>query len=119
MYYILHYMYIYHTIHTHLFILCYIIYVYIIYLRTFFKRVFLKHYTFLSELLLHNIIVYICQNCICISYLLHDTKSRFFYLINIHLITFCCIYILHIFKHNTLNLHLTLSMLNYIHYRTN
>lgn len=44
---------------------------------------------------------------------------------NVHQSMFCYIYILHIFKHNalglhlTLYLHLTLSMLNYIHYRTN
>lgn len=120
MYYSLYYMYIYHTIYNHSLILCYIIYVYIIYLHTFFSSEFLsKHYTLLSELLLHNTTIYICQNCICI-----------FLFLTLHEITICYIYILHVFKHNALSLYLTSSKLKniikvkistpkFIHYRTN
>lgn len=116
-------MYIYHTTHAHSFILCYIIYVYIIYLHTFFQVSFAQALYFLNESLLHNTTIFICQNCIYIF--ITPNEVTICYPINVHLITICCIYILHVFKHNvlglrlTLYLHLTLSMLNYIHYRTN
>lgn len=40
-------------------------------------------------------------------------KITIYYPINAHQITFCCIYIFYVFKHNILNLHLTLSKLKY------
>lgn len=123
MHHALHYMYIYHTTHAYSFILYHIIYVYIIYLHTFFQASFAQTLHFLSELLLHNTTIFICQNCIYIF--ITSNEITICCPINIHLITFCCTYILHVFKYNalglclTLYLHLTLSMLNYIHYQTN
>lgn len=117
-------MYIYHTTHDHSFILCYIIYVYIIYLHTFFQASFYLNIT-LFWANYDCITLQFIYAKIALAFFITSNKITICYSINIHQITFCYIYILHVFKHNalglhlTLYLHLTLSMLNYIHYRTN
>lgn len=96
----------------------------------------------LYHICLHNIFTYIFQAnfylnitlfwasycCITQPFIYAKIAFTFFiisneittcYPMNVHQSMFCYIYILHIFKHNALGLHLTLSMLNYIHYRTN
>ena len=52
---------------------------------------------------------------IAFAFFITSNEITICYPINVHLITFYYIYILHVFKHNALGLHLTLSKLKYQH----
>lgn len=80
--------------------------VHLIILYTFFQRIYatIALFTHMTYIKLH-------ENRICLYR--HPHQITFCCIDIMYQITFCCIYILYVFKHNALNLHLTLSKLKY------